>query len=93
MSEKFKASHEVSQVHEISVEIEGKTISVIYGQYSEGSFIAIPSLKSSVRADSPADVVDNAIKISFSSFLSGKKSAIIAEAIKEHWESIENKER
>lgn len=93
MSEKFKASHEVSQVHEISVKTEGKTVFVIYGQFSKGGFIAIPDWNVCVRADFPADVIDNALKIAYSTLGHRTEAKIIAEAIKEHWESIENKER
>ena len=88
-----KAHDEVSRVHEVSVKCEYKNVSVIYGQYSEGRFIAIPSRNVCVEADSPTDVLDNALKLASSAWINGTDAKIIAEAIKEHWEYIENKER
>ena len=93
MGDKFDKPYEVKNVYEISVKFDDHTVSVVYGQFSKGGFIAILDWNICVRTDSPTNVLDNALNISGQKFTMPTAAKIIAEAVKEHWEFIENKER
>lgn len=89
MGNKFNKPYEVKNAYEIRAKVNDHTVSVVYGQLSKGGFIAILDWNICVRTDSPTNVLDNALNISGLKFTMPKAAKIVAEAVCEHWESIQ----
>lgn len=89
MGNKFDNSYEVKNVYEISAKFDDHTVSVVYGQFSKGGFIAILDWNICVITDSPTNVLDNALNIADESLEKPEAAKIVAEAVCEHWESIQ----
>lgn len=79
------------QAYEISVKVGVKTICIIYGWYSKGGFIAIPSMEVCIKMSDPTDVTENALNIISQTFGEGREVKTIATAICEHWKFVQLK--
>lgn len=88
MKYEIRNTYEVSQTQEFSVDYNGLNYLVIYGKHINGGFIAIPNWGISVEASVPTDIFYNTERLA-SEFEDYEIPKVIAEAIKEHWESIE----
>lgn len=87
MDYKIRNTYEVTQPQEVSVDWKGNNFLIIYGQHINGGFIAIPNWGISTEAGTPEDVFYNTEKLMKN--FNHEMSKAIAEAINEHWESIE----
>ena len=89
---KIQKDHGTYTVHEISVDWNGYSFLIIYGQHKNNEwFIAFPEWKICVRATEPTNIYYNIEKLS-DAFNDREKGKNVAEAIREHWESINGKE-
>lgn len=91
MDYKIKSTHKVTQAHEFSVDWNGFNFLIIYGQHKNGWFIAIPNWNKCTEAGGPSDAAYNATKIA-QTHIHDIAPMYLAQAIKEHWESIEERE-
>ena len=73
--------------HEISVDFDGYNFRVIYGEHTGGWFIAVPNWELCVEATFPTDHFYNTEKLS-RVFNNAERGKAVAEAIKEHWETL-----
>lgn len=87
---KIQQTFDMVSAHEFSVDWNGWNFFIIYGKYNGGWFIAIPNWKICVEATEPTNIYYNIDKLS-QAFNDHDKGKNVAEAIREHWESI-NKE-
>lgn len=83
----IRNEYKVTKIHEISVDFSGWNFLLIYGKHINGWFIAIPNWNICVEATNPSDTSYNIGKLS-EAFNSDNMGKGIAEAIKEHWESV-----
>lgn len=85
----IKKTFKTDNIKEFSVNHNGFNYLVIYGHHINGWFIAIPNWRISAEAGHPDSVLYNTEKLSKSFFLLNAPLAprVIAEAVKEHWET------
>ncbi len=87
MKAEIRATYNVSNPHEISVERNGYSYLVIYGQHINGWFIAIPNQNVCVEAAHPTETFYNAENLGLA--MRNKSLArAFADAVEEHWNSI-----
>lgn len=89
MKAEIQREYKVFSAREISVDWNGFSFLVIYGRHVNGWFIAIPNWKICVEATEPTDHFYNEEKLA-EAFNNPTKGKAIAEAIKEHWEGLQN---
>ena len=78
----------VPRVYEIYIEWNGYGFLTIYGQHKNNDwFVAFPELGISERITEPTDIYYNINKLS-EVFNNGDKGKAVAEAIREHYETI-----
>ncbi len=87
MKYKIRNTYEVSHTQEFSVDYNGLNYLVIYGKHINGGFIAIPNWGVSSESGNPTDIFYNTEKLS-TKFDDYEIPKVIAEAIKEHYETI-----
>ncbi|MCM1264486.1 MAG: hypothetical protein NC313_17375 [Butyrivibrio sp.] len=86
----IKNTYSVAHTHEFDVDCNGWEFLIIYGEHVNGWFIAIPNWNVSVEAANPTDTFYNAEKLAACGQIDVAELALeLAEAIKEHWKSIE----
>lgn len=88
MKAEIQSDYGVFGVHEISVDWNGFNFLVIYGQHVNGWFIAIPNWNVCVESAEPTDESYNEEKLTKP--FNNITAKAIAEAIKEHWEGLQN---
>lgn len=91
MSYEIRNTYKVSQTYEFSVDWNGFNFLVIYGKHINGGFIAIPNWGISVEAGSPTSIFYNTEKLA-PKFDDCEIPKVIAEAIKEHYETVRRSE-
>lgn len=88
---RIKSTYEVTQTHEFSVDWNGFNFLIIYGHHKNGWFIAIPNWNKCTEAGEPSDVAYNTTKLA-QTHIHDIAPMYLAQAIKEHWESIKKRE-
>ena len=89
METKIQGDFGVYNVHEFSMDWKWFNFLVIYGKHVNGWFIAVPNWKICVEATEPTDHFYNEEKLA-AAFNNPSKGKAVAEAIKEHWEGLQN---
>lgn len=84
---KIQQTFDDVSAHEFSMDWNGFNFLIIYGKHINGWFIAIPNWKICAQATEPTNIYYNIDKLS-QAFNDHDKGKNVAEAIKEHWESI-----
>lgn len=85
---KIKKDYGTHNIHEISVDWNGFNFLIIYGKHKNNEwFIALPEWNICIRATEPTDIYYNIGRLS-EKFNDHEKGKLVAEAIREHWESI-----
>lgn len=77
--------------HEVNVIWNGWSFTTIYGKHVGGWFIALPDWNVCVVSSDPSDFYYNRHKLS-DAFNDIDKGEVVAKAIKEHWERLNNGE-
>ena len=88
---KIRNTYEATNVHEFSVDWNGFNFLVVYGEHINGWFIAIPNWNKCTEAGEPSNVDYNATKIA-QTHIHDIAPTYLAQAIKEHWESVKERE-
>lgn len=88
MAYKIDSTYRVTQTQEFSVDCNGSNYLVIYGHHVNGGFIAELHSGVCTEAGDPTNTAYNAEKLE-ELFDDPETAKAIAEAVKEHWESIE----
>lgn len=83
-----KARNEQSELHKC---LNGFNFLIIYGHHINGWFIAIPNWNKCTEAGEPSGVAYNATKLA-QTHIHDIAPMYLAQAIKEHWESIKERE-
>lgn len=91
MKYKIRNTYKATNVNEFSVDWNGFNFLIIYGHHINGWFIAIPNWNVCTEAGEPTDVVYNAAKLA-QTHVHYIAHMFLARAIKEHWESIKERE-
>lgn len=91
MEYKINNTYKVSETQEISVDANDFNFLIIYGKHINGWFIAIPNHGICTEASHPSSgFAYNTEKLAAVEDINVKNaSAIIAKAIKEHWEGLQ----
>lgn len=88
MDYKINSTHKVA-AQEFSVDWNGYTFLIIYGQHKNGWFIAIPNWNVCVESAEPENDSHNTTVLARAHF-HDEAPAYLAKAIREHFESIKN---
>ena len=83
-----KIWNDISDVHHITVDYDGYSYTVIFGEYINGGFFSIPNFNAGGELGDFGDVAWNEDSI-YTALKDGSAARVIAEAIKEYYAQIQ----
>ena len=91
MEYEINKTYIVDKTQEFSVDWNGFNFLIIYGHHINGWFVAIPNWNTCTEIGEPEDIAYNATKLALTK-IHTFAPMYLAKAIKEHWESVKERE-